>query len=178
MANRLSARARPALILAALLAAAAASAAERELEVLVVRFPGGASEERYRYMDLPAAVRFLLPVAFSAKGGALSFESDSSAGYLERGREPVADRPGGNLERVTVLLPASPREPRPSRSVTVSFTLDELLARGGPWSGVPAAWACARAASDTRWTVGRVWARSVAWDPRTGRITVRVALMK
>jgi len=178
MKRRVFLRARPALILAALLASSSAFAAERELEVLVVRFPEGAAEERYRYMDLPAAVRFLSPVAFSAKGGVLSFESDSSAGYLERGREPVANRPGGNLERVSVLLAAAAKEPRPSRTVTVAFTLDELLARGGSWSGVPAAWACARAASDTRWSSGRVWARSVAYDARAGRITVRVALLK
>jgi hypothetical protein len=177
MERRRFARALPAFCLA-ILSAAAAAAAEREVDVLVVRLSGGASEERYRYMDLPAAARFLSPVAFAARGGSLSFESESSSGLLERGRVTLASRPSGILERVSVLRADPGREPRPSRTVTVAFTLDELLARGGPWSGVPAAWACLRAASDSRWTSGKVWARSAVFDEKTGRITVRVALSK
>lgn len=178
MESRSIRRTRSAALLAFLAAAALVSAAERELEVLVVRFTAGAAEERYRYMDLPAAARFLSPVTFTVKGGVLSFETESSSGILERGRSTLASRPSGALQQVSVLLAASGREPRPSRTVTVSFTLDELLARGGPWSGVPAAWACARAASDSRWTSGKVWARSAVYDVKTGRITVRVGLSK
>ena len=178
MERRSIRRARLAAFLAVLSSAAVVSAAERELEVLVVRFTAGAAQERYRYMDLPAAVRFLAPVAFAAKGGALSFEADSSSGYLEHGNRTLASRPSGSLQLVSVLPASSGRELRPSRTVTISFTLDELLARGGTWSAVPAAWACARAASDSRWTSGRVWARSVVYDVKTGRITVRVGLSK
>lgn len=178
MESRTIRRVRPAALLVFLAAAALVSAAERELEVLVVRFTAGAAEERYRYMDLPAAVRFLAPVAFSAKGGALSFEADSPSGYLERGQRTLASRPSGALQQVSVLQTSEARGPRPSRTVTVTFTLDELLARGGPWSGVPAAWACLRAASDSRWPSGKVWARSADYDARRGRITVRVALLR
>ncbi len=188
MNQRAIPRALPAFLVAALAsvmfvsagsaAAPGSEASDREVEVLVVRFSGGASEERYRYMDLPAAARFLSPVAFAVRGGTLSFETETSSGFLERGRRSLAGRPGGALELVSVLLASETREPRPSRTVTVTFTLDELLARGGPWSGVPAAWACLRAASDSRWTSGRVWARSADYDARTGRITVRVALLK
>ena len=177
-------RIRMSLLAAALSLAIAAGAVltvgavVREVEVFVVRFPGGASEERYRFMDLPAAARFLSPVAFSARGGSLKLQSELSAGILERGRVVLAGRPGGSLERVSVLQAAPEREVRPGKTVTVSFTLDELLVRGGAWSGVPAAWACYRAASDSGWTSGSVWARSVSFDARTGKITVRVALLK
>lgn len=178
MKRRIIARARPALLLGALMIAAYAFATEREADVLVVRLTGGSGEERFRYMDLPAAARFLSPVAFTAREGRLSFATESASGLLERGRRTLASRPAGTLEQVSLLLAAAGREPRPSRTVTVSFTLDELLVRGGPWSGVPAAWACARAAAETRWTSGKVWARSVVYDKKTGRITVRVALSK
>lgn len=177
MERRRFVRALPAFFLA-VLSTAASAAAEREVDVLVFRLSGGSGEERFRYMDLPAAARFLSPVAFSARDGRLSFQSESSSGILERGRQTLASRPSGTLERISVLRADPGREPRPSRTVTVTFTLDELLARGGSWSGVPAAWACLRAASDSRWTSGRVWARSAVYDAGTGRITVRVALSK
>lgn len=178
MNHRMIRRVVPALLLTALVVTVPVRAAEREVDVLVVRLAGGSGEERFRYMDLPAAARFLSPVAFTARGGGLSFETESSSGMLERGRRALASRPSGTLEQVSLLLTTTGREPRPSRTVTVSFTLDELLVRGGPWSGVPAVWACARAAAETRWTSGRVWARSAVYDGSTGRITVKVALSK
>lgn len=171
----------PIVFLAALLlwGTQAAPAAEREADVLVVRFPGGGGEERFRNMDLPAAARYGYPVPFTVRAGRTELRADFSAGLVERERIVLASRPGGTLERVGLLLSGAPDgEPRPSRTVTISFTLDELLVRGGAWSAIPAAWACFTAASQSGWTEGRVWARSVAYDGRTGRITVRVGLSK
>lgn len=169
-------------ILVALLALCAlppALADGKSLDVLVVRFSGEPGEMRYRYQDLPAAVRFLSPVAFSVGSGRVVLRADSGSGVLERERSVVARRPVGDLQKVSMLVSSSDsKPPRPARSVSVSFTLDELLAEGGAWSAVPAAWACYLAAAKSGWASGRVWARALAFDKRTSKFTVKVGLLK
>ncbi len=154
-------------------------AAGRETTVFLVRFSGADGPVRFSHQDLPAAARFLFPVPFSIRAGRLELAADSSAGVLERERAVLARRPVGTLESVTVLVNApAEKNPRPARSVTVAFTLDELLARGGAWAGVPAAWACETAARKSGWAAGRVWVRSIQFDPRRGRFTVKVGLIR
>jgi hypothetical protein len=166
-------------IVFSLCALASAGAQERQIDALVVRYAGEAGEVQYRYQDLPAAVRFLSPVAFAVRSGRLELQMDLDSGILERERSTVARRPAGELAHVLVLLKApAAKEPRPTRTVSISFTLDELLARGGAWSAVPSAWACYLAASKSGWTSGRVWARTVAFDTRTARFTIKVGLIK
>jgi hypothetical protein len=166
-------------ILLALLPLVYAAASGWEAEVYIVRFSGDAGDAWFRYRDLPAAVRCLSPVPFELQSGRLELRIDGDSGILERGRSVLAVRPRTELARVSVLRGAAPgREPRPTRSVSVRFTLDELLSEGGPWSATPAAWACYRAASASGWRSGFVWARSVSYSPRTGRFTVRVGLRR
>lgn len=156
-----------------------AGAAGLETDVYLVRFVGAGGDERFRYQDLPAAVRYLSPVDFSIRSGNIELRAETSSGVLERGRVLLALRPAGSLERVSVLASApSGKEPRSAKTVTVSFSLDELLARGGVWSAVPAAWACYTAARRVGWVAGKVWARSVAYDDRTGIFTIKVGLSR
>lgn len=164
------------LVLSALVSA---GAGESWVSVVVVRLSSEAGEVRYRYQDLPAAVRFLSPVPFSARSGGVDMTADSSMGILERGRDVLAKRPLGTLEQVAVLLEEAPaKPPRPGRTMTIRFTLDELLAKGGAWSTVPAAWACYLAAVKSGWTSGAVWADSLKYDARSGRFTVLVGLSR
>jgi len=154
-------------------------AAERETTVFIFRLSGDGGEAQYRYQDLPAAARFLFPVSFTARSGRVEINVGASTGLLERERTVLAKRPAGTLERVSLLLAASVlKSPRPGRTVSLSFTLDELLAKGGVWSTVPAAWACYSAAQGSGWASGSVWARSMAYDARTGRFTVKVSLSR
>jgi hypothetical protein len=123
------------------------------------------------------ALRLYVPTAFERKGKTINLSSDTPRVSLSSGRETVIARSGDViLVRYDVSIEGAPRLPKADRSLTIRFTLAELVADGTGDSGAPGSYALRQAILTGPYTAGRAWVQSI--DYKDNRFIVVVGLKR
>lgn len=137
--------------------------------------PGGAWELN---MAMPSEVaRLCVPSAYQKKLFSTRIESASTLSYIVRGIRELERSDLRVLREYSVLVSGLTPLPRPDRRVTVSFSLADLVRKGGEAADLPLWYAMRLAVAKAPWIKGLVWLESIQYDGM-GLFTAIVAVKK
>ena len=123
------------------------------------------------------ALRLYLPTSFERKDKDIILGNESPKLSFRSGRETIIVRAGRDiLVSYDVAITGAQPLPKADRSITLRFTLAELLATMGPDTATPGTYALKKAILNGPYSKGRAWVQSI--DFKDARFTVRVGLKR
>lgn len=150
--------------------------------VFVIRGAETPAQDPWTLNVLPAeAARLFVPSDFRKKGPGVEIATSAKASFsigpareLERSKDKV-------LLRFDVVVRGAPRLPRADKTVTMRFSLADVIASGGASGGAyarsPGLYAISKAISAGPYASGSAWLKSIDYDG-AGRFVASVALRK